>query len=614
MPANGHTYSLSAFFIILFVLFILPVQLLQGQQHEEDPLEAHYARIAEYMDSGAYQEAIVEYGFILAHHEELSDTVGLADAFYNRGKLQRIDGDYDAALSDFIVSLNLSQAAAYKKGIAYAFLNMGIVYSTRQGESSEAGLPYFEDALSISREIGDMKCMSYALNNIALVYLDKEEYEKALSCHFESLEIKKETGDRRGIASSYGNIGDIYTLMDDHHTAIAYNEQALDIYRETNDLYGIIHCILEIGHAYVNLGQTDRAGPYLQEALDHIGEIGSLQMISGIYQYLYIYHEAAGNYKRALEFHEKYTAVEDSIYSDRSGRQIAELQVMYETEKKEAAIAQLTNENIINELCLKKSENLRIFFIIAFSLMLLVAGLAYFAYMQKQKANRFLEERNKFEIENKKRAINLFGQQVSKEVALELLSDSFKSGSKKLFACIMFLDIRDFTPFVADKEPGEIIQYQNDVFGFMIDVITRYHGIINQFMGDGFMATFGAPASSGSDCQHAVDAALEIVSQLNHRTASGKLPPTRVGIGLHAGHIVTGNVGTAERKQYSITGNTVILASRIEQLNKKYHSEILISKEVYEKVDLGGIPAQHIGQVVLKGRSSPVDLIKLTAG
>ena len=128
---------------------------------------------------------------------------------------------------------------------------------------------------------------------------------------------------------------------------------------------------------------------------------------------------------------------------------------------------QLTSEKTIQDLKLKKSENTKIFFIIASILTLLLASFAFYAYKQKQKANIFLEERNKFEIENKKKAISLFGQQVSKEVALELLSDSFNSGSKELFACIMFLDIRNFSVFAENKEPSEIIKFQNDVFSFM---------------------------------------------------------------------------------------------------------------------------------------------------
>ena len=175
----------------------------------------------------------------------------------------------------------------------------------------------------------------------------------------------------------------------------------------------------------------------------------------------------------------------------------------------------------------------------------------------------------------------------------------------------MFLDIRDFTPYAADKEPDEIIQYQNDVFGFMIDIISKNHGIINQFMGDGFMATFGAPASSGNDCQNAVNASLRIIDQLKKKLDNDELPKTRIGIGLHAGYIVTGNVGTTERKQYSITGNTVILASRIEQLNKDYQSDILISREVLDKVDIVNLKVQNLGKVKIKGRLEPMEILRL---
>ena len=175
----------------------------------------------------------------------------------------------------------------------------------------------------------------------------------------------------------------------------------------------------------------------------------------------------------------------------------------------------------------------------------------------------------------------------------------------------MFMDIRDFTPFSEGREPSEIIQYQNDVFGFMIDIISTHKGIVNQFMGDGFLAMFGAPVSSGNDSQHAVDASLEILKELDRRCTSGELIQTRVGIGLHTGDIVTGNVGTEERKQYSITGNTVILASRIEQLNKEFKSELLISKEVFDELENSYPNSQSLGPVELKGRSEPTEIIRL---
>ena len=117
--------------------------------------------------------------------------------------------------------------------------------------------------------------------------------------------------------------------------------------------------------------------------------------------------------------------------------------------------------------------------------------------------------------------------------------------------------------------PEEIIAYQNEVFSFMIDIISKHHGNINQFMGDGFMATFGAPVSHGNDALNAIQASLAIYQALAKWNEDHLDLTTDIGIGLDYGEAVMGNVGNAERKQFSITGHVVITASRIEQQTKR---------------------------------------------
>ena len=172
----------------------------------------------------------------------------------------------------------------------------------------------------------------------------------------------------------------------------------------------------------------------------------------------------------------------------------------------------------------------------------------------------------------------------------------------------MFLDIRGFTSWAEKRDPEEIIKFQNKVFGFMIDIVNDFNGNINQLLGDGFMATFGAPKTSGNDCQNALDAALKIITKLNKNIEAREIENTRIGIGLHAGYVVTGNVGTEMRKQYSITGNTVILASRLEQLNKEFGSQLIISKEVHDKLERfdGG---DRFKEVIVKGRRKPIEIL-----
>lgn len=204
----------------------------------------------------------------------------------------------------------------------------------------------------------------------------------------------------------------------------------------------------------------------------------------------------------------------------------------------------------------------------------------------------------------------LFGQQISKEIVDDLVKNKYEIQSRVRFAAIMFLDIRNFSIFAQNKSPEEIIAYQNNVFSFIIEIINENKGIVTQIMGDGLMAIFGAPIEHENDCQLAVNSALEINKELKRRNEAGLIPETVIRIGINAGEVVTGNVGTSERKQYSVTGQPVIIAARLEQINKELNSVILISDEVYKRVKLKEEPKHH-QDVVIKGIPNPITVYQL---
>jgi adenylate cyclase len=240
--------------------------------------------------------------------------------------------------------------------------------------------------------------------------------------------------------------------------------------------------------------------------------------------------------------------------------------------------------------------------------MLLLAGLAagFVAHQLKRRvgnAYRTLQERQ--------RMLNAFGQQVSPAIVEQLLKAGPEIASVRSFVCVMFMDIRNFTPLVEHKSPEQIVAFQNVVFAEAIEVVNRHSGIINQFLGDGFMATFGAPLPTGRDCGNALAAARDLVGGIRRLADAGGIPPITIGIGLHAGEAVSGNVGSALRKQYSITGNVVILAARIEQLNKDYGSQILASREVLEAAGERIDGASPLGPVKVKGREQPIELFRI---
>jgi adenylate cyclase len=248
-------------------------------------------------------------------------------------------------------------------------------------------------------------------------------------------------------------------------------------------------------------------------------------------------------------------------------------------------------------------------FYAAKSLFLLMAGVVAGIVSLKIRKNIFssfhtIQERNNLE--------KVFGQQISKEIVEEFIDNNLTITSRQREATIMFLDIRDFSNFCEGKTPEEINKFQNEVLSFMIDIVKKNRGIVNQILGDGFMATFGAPVEDKNHTDNAVKASSEIIQQLNLKNEEGKIPKTNVGIGIHCGEVITGNVGTEDRKQYSVTGNTVILAARLEQLNKEFNSSVIVSKDFIDKLKTGGVEHISLGDVTVKGFANPIEVFKLS--
>ena len=205
----------------------------------------------------------------------------------------------------------------------------------------------------------------------------------------------------------------------------------------------------------------------------------------------------------------------------------------------------------------------------------------------------------------------LFGQQVSREVLLTLVEE--RGRAKKQEATVLAMDIRNFTAFAETHSPDEIMDFQNKIFGPVIDIINQHQGVVNQIMGDGLMATFGTPVSNPLHADMAFEASLKIQSKVKELVEQEIIPTTRVGLGLHTGDVVTGNIGNESRKQYSISGSAVIIAFRVEQLNKEFGSELLITDAVKDKVVQGKVTMTSLGKQPMKGFGYEVEIYKVGA-
>jgi adenylate cyclase len=213
------------------------------------------------------------------------------------------------------------------------------------------------------------------------------------------------------------------------------------------------------------------------------------------------------------------------------------------------------------------------------------------------------------ELQERERVVALFGQHVSPTVVDRLLHQSPGVQSELRDVCVMVLDIREFTTFSESRASHEVVDHLNTLWTFMIRTINEHNGIVNKFLGDGFLAVFGAPLSHGTaDCANAIAAARQIMLELDGLVSAGAVPQTRIGIALHAGPAIVGNVGSADRKEYTVIGDVVNVAFRMEALNKELGSTLLVSGSVQCAT---GIDAEPMRSMILRGRREPVDVFRV---
>ncbi|MED5262101.1 MAG: adenylate/guanylate cyclase domain-containing protein [Myxococcota bacterium] len=226
--------------------------------------------------------------------------------------------------------------------------------------------------------------------------------------------------------------------------------------------------------------------------------------------------------------------------------------------------------------------------------------------MGRRLTNAVLEaQRSEHEI------LETFGRHVSPQVAQRLMESGAGSDIELRDVSVLFLDIRGFTTRSESHAPEEVVGLLNDLFSFMVDEIDRHQGIVNKFLGDGFMAIFGAPFSAGQDATNALAAAVAICERLETRIADRVLPPLRIGIGIHAGHAIAGNIGSARRKEYTLIGDVVNVASRVESLNKTLDSTILVTEPVWSHLAEPRPEAVVHPDVELRGRSERMTLYRI---
>jgi adenylate cyclase len=207
------------------------------------------------------------------------------------------------------------------------------------------------------------------------------------------------------------------------------------------------------------------------------------------------------------------------------------------------------------------------------------------------------------------RVRNLLGKIVSPEVAQELLSKDIELGGEEREATILFVDIREFTTLCENRSPTEILDLLNNYLTHVSGVIEEHGGVVDKYIGDAVMALFGAPLHHEDDPARAVESALNICLVLkgfNENLIKQGTPELRIGIGVNSGLVVAGNMGSITRLNYTVIGDTVNLAARLEGLTKVYGVEIIVSQSTMESTQ--EMVYRQLDRVRVKGKQEPVNI------
>ncbi len=200
------------------------------------------------------------------------------------------------------------------------------------------------------------------------------------------------------------------------------------------------------------------------------------------------------------------------------------------------------------------------------------------------------------------------GKYMTQSVMDHLMRGKVELGGESLTVTILFSDIRSFTSISETMTAHELVKLLNEYFTEMVAVVMEEGGVVDKYIGDAIMAVFGAPVSKPDDARRAVRAAVRMrlaLVELNKRLVARGAPPIQTGIGLHTGEVVAGNIGSEARMEYTVIGDAVNLASRLESSTKELGTDVLISDETHALLG-DEFETRAVREITVKGRAQPV--------
>lgn len=348
-------------------------------------------------DAGEYTAALELFFNALKMLEKKNLPATQQEVYYSIGQVYEELGQNDLAQKYFLEALRIAERLSDKHETARILSSIAWIYKNQL--NFRVAHEYLARSLRLRQEIKDDHGLSNCYNILGLIYLQEKQYTKSLDNLQRSLEIRKKIGHREGVSACLFNIGLVYEALDNNVEALRYQLEALAIDEQIGNRYGLGISYNTIGSLYTKLGRFADANNYLLRAKRIGEELHSkiLRMNNNLYWSKY--YEGRGDVRQALKAYKYYAQLNDSIYSENSAGRLAELEALYQVEKKDQEITVLNQQRQLQDNKIKiqqtkiNLQNTIILFVIIGTV--LVAALAFITYqynMQIRKANRAITE------------------------------------------------------------------------------------------------------------------------------------------------------------------------------------------------------------------------------
>ncbi len=338
-----------------------------------------------YRNIGDHEKALNLFNEALNLALTIKDSIQIAFSYNNLAGVYRLQGNNPLALEYAFKAFNIFDKFNHKEGEAFCNINIGLIYKN-QGDYNKA-LEFLKNALLLRKEIKDQPGLALTYNLIAEVYALKEYTENAMRCYLSAEKLYKKIGDKRGLAAVWGGIGNIHTMKKNYSGAIEFHSKAIEYSKMLNYWEGQIFNYNKLALIYAKMNHLEDAQKYLLETKKLEGKLKAAYLKLDCYTQWINFYEIINDYKNALFYSKKLSAIKDTLMNQRNLAIVKTLESIFNADK-------IERENTMLQKDIEMAERQRDYFIVITLLILLIAVITYSRYITKKIANERLKDLN----------------------------------------------------------------------------------------------------------------------------------------------------------------------------------------------------------------------------